>query len=253
MIPTVLSIAGLDPSGGEGIAADLKTATAMGAYGMAALTTVTVQHPGAVDRVAALPAAIVADQVANLLKTMPIGAIKIGMLGSTAIAEALVPLLEAAQAPIVLDPVRVASSGDALGHVDLETLDQLMSQATVITPNGHELSTLIGETAPGRWAIERGVAVLHTGGHGEGDTLHDVLWLADGNHRRWSHPRIDTAHTHGSGCTLSTAVAVGLAKGLSLPDAISAAVQFTVNLIDRSASQNLVETNGPLLHFKGDE
>jgi len=253
MTHTVLSIAGLDPSGGAGIGADLKTATAMGVYGMAALTTVTVQHPGAVDRVAPLPAAIVAEQVASLLKGMPTDAIKIGMLGSTEIAEILIPLLETVESPVVIDPVRVATSGAMLGHVDQLTMERLIQQATVITPNDDELLALIGDTPPGRWAIERGVAVLHTGGHGEGDTLHDVLWLPDGNHRRWSHPRVDTLHTHGSGCTLSTAVAVGLARGLTLPEAAGAAIQYTTSLIMRSATQSLVGTNGPLLHFKRDE
>jgi len=250
MTASVLSIAGLDPSGGAGIAADLKTATAMGAYGMAALTTVTVQHPGAVDRVAPLPAAIVGEQVATLLKTMPIGGIKVGMLGSTEIAEALLPLLSDVEIPVVIDPVRIATSGATLGHCDLLTMDKLINEATVITPNGDELEPLIGETPPGRWAIERRVAVLHTGGHGSGDTLHDVLWLPDGTHRRWSHPKIDTRHTHGSGCTLSTAVAVGLSRGLELTEAVGDAIQFTVSLIERSATENLVETNGPLLHFK---
>ena len=253
MTHTVLSIAGLDPSGGAGIGADVKTATAMGVYGMTALTTVTVQHPGAVDRVAPLPAAIVAEQVMSLLKTMPIHAIKIGMLGSAEIAEALIPILEGINVPVVIDPVRVATSGATLGHVDHLTMDRLIEQSSVITPNDDELLALTGDTPPGRWAIDRGVAVLHTGGHGEGDTLHDVLWLPDGNHRRWSHPRVDTRHTHGSGCTLSTAVAVGLAQGLALPDAVGEAIHYTTSLIVRSANQSLVETNGPLLHFKRGE
>lgn len=253
MTPTVLSIAGLDPSGGAGIAADLKTATTMDAYGMAALTTVTVQHPGAVDRVAPLPAGIVAEQIQTLMETMPIGAIKIGLLGSTEIAEAIIPLLADAAVPTVIDPVRVATSGATLGQVDIQTMNQLVDLATVITPNDDEIAALLGDQAPGRWAIERGVAVLHTGGHRIDDTLHDLLWLPDGNHRRWSHPRIDTPHTHGSGCTVSTAVAVGLAKGLPLPEAVSAAIRYTTGLIERSVSQALVDLNGPLLHFRRDE
>lgn len=252
MTPTVLSIAGLDPSGGAGIAADLKTATAMGVYGMAALTTVTVQHPGGVDRVVPLAADVVAEQVGRLLDTMPIGAIKIGLLGSADIAEALIPLLEAATAPVVVDPVRVATSGAQLGHVDGATMMRLLGQVTLVTPNADELETLVGDMQPGRWAIEHGLAILHTGGHGNGDTLHDVLWLPDGSHRTWSHPRVNTPHTHGSGCTLSTAVAVGLAKGLTLSEAVGSAIQYTTRLIGRSADQCMVDANGPLLHFKSD-
>ena len=94
---------------------------------------------------------------------------------------------------------------------------RLLGQVTLVTPNDDELETLVGDMQPGRWAIEHGLAILHTGGHGSGDTLHDVLWLPDGSHRTWSHPRVNTPHTHGSGCTLSTAVAVGLAKGLTSP------------------------------------
>lgn len=252
MIPTVLSIAGLDPSGGAGIAADLKTATAMGVYGMAVLTTVTVQHPGAVERVAPLPADLVAEQVSRLLETMPIGAIKIGLLGSTDIAEALIPLLAEATAPVVVDPVRVATSGAPLGHVDGATMIRLLEQSALVTPNTDELSALMGGMQPGSWAVEHGLAILHTGGHGSGDTLHDVLWLPDGRHRRWYHPRVATPHTHGSGCTLSTAVAVGLATGLTLSEAVDSAIQYTTRLIRRSVDQDMVDANGPLLHFKTD-
>ena len=253
MTRTVLSIAGLDPSGGAGISADLKTSTVMGTYGMAALTTVTVQHPGAVDRVAPLPPEIVAEQVATVLAEMPINAIKVGMLGSTEIAEALTPLLAQAQAPMVMDPVRISTSGTPLGHVDSTAMDPLIDLASLITPNDDELEAILGDTPPGRWATERGVAVLHTGGHGRHHTIQDVLWLPDGTHRRWSHSRTDTPHTHGSGCTLSTAVAAGLARGLGLPDAVAAAIHYTSRLIMRSADQHLVATNGPLLHFKPDE
>ena len=148
MTRTVLSIAGLDPSGGAGIAADLKTATVMGTYGMAALTTVTVQHPGAVDRVAPLPPEIVAEQVATVLAEMPINAIKVGMLGSTEIAEALTPLLAQAQAPMVMDPVRISTSGTPLGHVDATAMDPLIDLASLITPNDDELEAILGDTPP---------------------------------------------------------------------------------------------------------
>ena len=129
---------------------------------------------------------------------------------------------------------------------------QLLEQSALVTPNTDELSALMGGMQPGPWAVEHGLAILHTGGHGNGDTLHDVLWLPDGSHRRWSHPRVDTPHTHGSGCTLSTAVAVGLATGLALSEAVDAAIQYTTRLIRRSVDQDMVDANGPLLHFKPD-
>ena len=102
--------------------------------------------------------------------------------------EALIPLLAAATAPVVVDPVRVATSGAPLGHVDGATMIRLLEQAALVTPNTDELSALMGGMQPGPWAVEHGLAILHTGGHGNGDTLHDVLWLPDGSHRTWSHP-----------------------------------------------------------------
>ena len=128
---------------------------------------------------------------------------------------------------------------------------RLLEQAALVTPNTDELSALMGGMQPGPWAVEHGLAILHTGGHGNGDTLHDVLWLPDGSHRTWSHPRVSTPHTHGSGCTLSTAVAVGLA-GLVLSEAVDSAIQYTTRLIRCSADRDMVAANGPLLHFKPD-
>ncbi len=250
MIPTVLCIGGLDPSGGAGLAADLKTATVMDVYGMSLLTAVTVQHPGEVIRVAPLPASIVGEQLVCLIENMPIGAIKIGMIATTDVAEMLTQVLTSVDCPIVIDPVRVATSGATLNTVDHGVFDQLLSTATVITPNDSELAPCTDHTEPPRWAIDRGVAILHTGGHGETDPIIDTLWLPNGTHKRWSHPKVDTHHTHGSGCTLSTAVAAGLARGLELVDACDLAIRTTAQLIEASARQNLVPTNGPLLHFK---
>jgi len=250
MIPTVLCIGGLDPSGGAGIAADLKTATVMEAYGMSLLTAITVQHPGKVLRVAPLAASLVADQLLCLIENMPIGAIKIGMMATTEVAETLTQILTPLDCPVVIDPVRVATSGATLNSVEHDVFDRLLSTATVITPNDSELTPCTGRTKPGRWAIDRGVAVLHTGGHRETDPILDTLWLPNGTHRQWAHPRVETHHTHGSGCTLSTAIAVGLARGLELVDACDLAIRKTAQLIDASAHQNLVTTNGPLLHFK---
>ena len=253
MTPTVLCIGGLDPSGGAGLAADLKTATSLSAYGMSVLTALTVQHPGGVDRIAPIPPDIVAEQLSCLLDAMPVGAIKIGMIANTDVAAVLLKLLTSIEVPIVLDPVQVATSGATLSTIDDDIFDQLLSMAQVITPNSQELARCVGEVEPGRWAINRGTAVLHTGGHSNSDPIADTIWLPSGLHRRWTHPRVSTPHTHGSGCTLSTALAVGLARGLELTEAAGMAVQFTAKLIEASAPQNLVPDNGPLLHFRVDE
>jgi hydroxymethylpyrimidine/phosphomethylpyrimidine kinase len=250
MSPTVLTIAGLDPSGGAGIAADLKTATLLKTYGMSVLTTVTVQHPGGVSRVAPLPAAIVGEQLQTIVETMPIHAVKVGLVGSTEVATTIAGHLSRLSVPVVLDPVRRSSSGASLGPEDSSAIARLLQCASVVCPNSEELDEILSGMPAGRWAIENQTAVLHTGGHEEGDTVEDTLWLADGGHRRWRHPRVQTAHTHGTGCTLSTAVAAGLARGLSLPEAAEMAIQFTARLIELSASGGLVDANGPLLHFK---
>ena len=251
--PTVLSIAGLDPSGGAGIGADLKTATALNTYGMSVLTTMTVQHPGAVSLVAPLPSTMVQQQIEAILSAMPVGAIKVGLLGNTEIAEVVVKMLEEVSAPIVVDPVRRSTSGTSLAQVDDGVFRRLLQIATIVTPNCDELAEILGDTPAPKWTIEHQTALLHTGGHKKSDPIQDILWLPDGGHRRWSHPRIASSHTHGSGCTLSTAIAAGLAIGLSTVDAVEQAIQFTAKLISESANSRLVADNGPLLHFKHSE
>ncbi len=253
MIPTVLCIGGLDPSGGAGLSADIKTATTFGVYGMNVVTAVTVQHPGAVSRVAPIPANIVGEQLSCLIDNMPIGAIKIGMLCSTDIASTVTQIVSQAGIPIVIDPVTVSTSGTTLSDIKGETFERLIAQATVITPNSEEMIHCTGEQATGKWCIDNGVAILHTGGHTDSDPIVDTLWLPNGTHRRWSHPRVQTVHTHGSGCTISTAIAAGLAKGLDLVEACAQAIQFTTQVINDSAKENLVDNNGPLLHFKWTE
>lgn len=251
--PTVLSIAGLDPSGGAGLGADLKTATALKTYGMSVLTTMTVQHPGAVSLVAPLPAAMVRQQIEAILSAMPVGAIKVGLLGNTEIAAVVVELLAEVSAPIVVDPVRRSTSGTDLQQVDDVTFRELLRIATIVTPNCDELAEILGEQPAPRWTIEHQTALLHTGGHTGADLIQDVLWLPNGGHRRWSHPRVATSHTHGSGCTLSTAIAAGLASGMPTVEAVERAIQFTTRLISASTDSGLVDNNGPLLHFKHSE
>lgn len=250
MIPTVLSIAGLDPSGGAGIAADLKTATMMGAYGMAALTTVTVQHPSAVERVSPLEPELVAAQVQELLQNMPIGAIKIGLVGTNETAQALIGILEDTQIPIVLDPVTQSSSGQSMSTVDQTTFQRLLIQATLLTPNRDELAAIFGTETPQEWVDLNQTAVLCTGGHGPPGPIQCVLWQPQAPQRTWMHKRVQSSQTHGTGCTLSTAIATQLAKGHGLEEAIETAIKFTHELVTRSSQSKLVPNNGPLLHFK---
>lgn len=250
MIPTVLSIAGLDPSGGAGMAADLKTATMMGTYGMAALTTVTIQHPGAVEEVSPLPARLVKAQIQTLLQHMPIGAIKIGLLGTTDIANAVMHVLQDTNIPMVLDPVTHSTSGTAMGEVDETVMTHLMERAHIVTPNNDELTGVVGGWSPAEWANHTATAVLCTGGHSHAEAIVDVLWVPNKGRREWSRPRIETVHTHGTGCTISTAIAAGLAKGHSIERAVEEAISFTHQAVQHSTEGGLVDTNGPLLHFK---
>jgi hydroxymethylpyrimidine/phosphomethylpyrimidine kinase len=250
MIPTVLSIAGLDPSGGAGMAADLKTATMMGTYGMAALTTVTIQHPGAVEAISPLSPALVEAQIQTLLKHMPIGAIKIGLIGSTDIAEVLISTLAETSIPVVLDPVSESTSGETISVVNESTMAQLLRRADVVTPNSDELVSVVGELTPGAWAARNDTALLCTGGHGPAGPIINVLWLPNGTQEEWSHPRVQTQHTHGTGCTLSTAIAAGLALGKTVRNAVEHALSFTHQAVEHSADGGLVSNNGPLLHFR---
>ena len=137
-----------------------------------------------------------------------------------------------------------------MGAVDDRVMVGLLRRVDVITPNTDEVQRIVGDIDAGEWATQNKTAVLCTGGHGPPGPVEDVLWLPEGGHHRWSHPRIPTQHTHGTGCTLSTAVAVGLAKGRSLVNAVDEAIDFTHQLVALSAQGKLAARNGPLLHFK---
>ena len=203
--------------------------------------------------VAPLPANMVSQQLEAILQAMPIGAIKIGLLGNTENARVVIDLLAEVSAPIVVDPVQRSTSGTVLNHIDNHTLKKLLGIASIVTPNTDELALILDDRPAARWTIEHQTALLHTGGHTDKELIQDILWLPDGGHRRWSHPKISSTHTHGSGCTLSTAIAAGLAKGLSTADAVEQAIQFTTRLIFASTDSGLAKNNGPLLHFKHSE
>ena len=221
--PRILAIAGSDSSGGAGIQADIKTITMLGGYAMTAITAVTAQNTRGVTAVEALSPELVAAQIDACLSDIGADAVKIGMLGSSAIAHVVADRLEADAMPVVFDPVMVATSGAVLA--DDETIDafeRLMRLATVTTPNVPELAALGGAARMG----SRGVAYLAKGGDADGAEVEDVLVRPGEADRTWRSPRIDTRHTHGTGCTLSSAIATLLGQGLPLEQAISDAREF---------------------------
>jgi hydroxymethylpyrimidine/phosphomethylpyrimidine kinase len=233
-VPIVLSIAGLDPSGGAGVLADVKTFTALGVYGAGVVTAITVQNTRGVQRVVPQPAALVAEELAAVLADLPVAAVKIGMLATAEIVRAVAGALRDRPTPVVLDPVLVSSSGaPLLDDAAVAVLfDELLPLATLVTPNLPEAARLLGDMLPpaeaGARLLQRGAqAVLVKGGHGEGDTLEDVLVTCGAcAPLRLRHPRVETPHTHGTGCALSSAIAAGLAQGLLLHQAVERAVTW---------------------------
>ncbi len=234
-VPIALSIAGLDPSGGAGVLADVKTFTALGVYGAGVVTAVTVQNTLGVRAVSPLPAELVAAQLDALLTDLPVRAVKIGMLATAEIVHAVADVLRAHPGPaVVLDPVLVASSGAPLLDDDAVAalLTELLPLTTLLTPNLPEAARLLGETLPpteaGARLLAHGAgAVLVKGGHGAGAELEDVLVTCGAcAPLRLRHPRVDTPHTHGTGCALSAAIAAGLAREMPLYQAVEHAVTW---------------------------
>lgn len=216
--PRILAIAGSDSSGGAGIQADIKTITMLGGYAMTAITAVTAQNTRGVSLVEALSPDMVASQIDACLEDIGADAVKIGMLGSADIAEVVADRLEELGKPIVFDPVMVATSGSVLADdATIEVFEWLMELATITTPNVLELEALGG--AAGMKA--RGVAYLAKGGDADGPMVEDRLVRPDMDDKVWSDARIVTKHTHGTGCTLSSAIATGLGHGLQLEQAIA--------------------------------
>jgi hydroxymethylpyrimidine/phosphomethylpyrimidine kinase len=255
----ILIIAGSDSSGGAGIQADIKTATALGCYAMTAITAVTAQNTTGVRSIHAIPAAIVREQIDACLGDIGADAIKIGMLGTAEIVTVVAHALRAyaSAIPIVLDPVMVAKGGASLiGDSAVEALKQtLLPLAAVVTPNLPEAAVLSGlpESEPVADTAVRirhlGVrAVLMKGGHAEGTTVTDTLFDGDAQHS-FTSPRIDSRHTHGTGCTLSTAVACGLGQGMTLADAVQRAHTYVHEAI--RAAPGFGAGHGPLNHMHG--
>jgi hydroxymethylpyrimidine/phosphomethylpyrimidine kinase len=264
MIPNVLSIAGSDPSGGAGIQADLKTFSALGCYGMAAITALTAQNTRGVTGVHTPPAAFVAAQIEAVFADITVAAVKIGMLGDAEIVMAVAECLARHNPPaIVLDPVLVATSGDALGAPGVvEAMrTHLFPLATLITPNVPEAARLAdmaeAQDVTGLEGLaarlhEMGArAVLVKGGHLQGETAEDVLF--DGQALvHFSAPRIATRSTHGTGCTLSSAIAAHLARGMSLSEAIRASKAYLGGALEAADMLGVGDGqgHGPVHHFR---
>jgi hydroxymethylpyrimidine/phosphomethylpyrimidine kinase len=264
MIPNVLSIAGSDPSGGAGVQADLKTFSALGCYGMAALTALTAQNTVGVSGVHVPPASFVAAQIDAIFNDVRVDAVKIGMLASGEIVEAVAGRLrEHGAKNIVLDPVLVATSGDSLGAPDVVDAMKrhLLPLAAVVTPNVPEAMRLCEELSEPRnagdlEALARKIhalgsrAVLVKGGHLTGELAPDVLF--DGVRiETFTAPRIDTRNTHGTGCTLSSAIAAHLARGISLREAVAASKNYLTSALAASGELSVGsgKGHGPVHHF----
>ena len=231
----VLIIAGSDSGGGAGIQADIKTVTMLGGHAMTAVTAITAQNTLGVTGVHPVPAEMILAQIDAVVGDIGVDAVKIGMIGSAFAAEQVAARLERLSAeqpgiPIVFDPVMVATSGSSLAdEPTIAAFGRLMSVATIATPNLPELKRLTSEEDPVAAALhlvgEHGCAVLIKGGHEEGDALADALIETD-NMTSWQGQRIDTTSTHGTGCTLASAIALFLAEGNSLADAVARAREF---------------------------
>ncbi|MBX7536213.1 bifunctional hydroxymethylpyrimidine kinase/phosphomethylpyrimidine kinase [Qipengyuania sp. GH1] len=254
--PRILSIAGSDSSGGAGIQADIKTITMLGGYAMTAITAVTAQNTTGVQAVEVFDSDFVMKQVESCLDDLTADAIKIGMLGSPEIALRLAERLDSFAGPIVFDPVMIATSGAVLAdEATIDAFGALMQIATAVTPNLPELAALTGRKnipaeeifeAARELAETQDTIVLAKGGHSDGDQVIDYVVSASGRIASFGHERIETRHTHGTGCTLSSALATMLAHGQPLTHAVRIARAFTRAAIEQAPGYG--SGNGPLGH-----
>lgn len=258
----VLTIAGSDSCAGAGLQADLKTLSALGCYAMTAVTAVTAQNTQGVSRVMPVPPDMVRAQVEAVLSDVGVDAVKIGMLGTPGNAEVVGEILEAIKGvPVVLDPVMAAQSGHGLNarETPRALVTHVMPRVTVMTPNipeAERLTGLEGGSSGGmegaaRRLVDMGCAnVLLKGGHFGGDVCPDLLLEgATGAVTRFEGPRIETRNDHGTGCTLASALAGYLARGLSLPEAARQAKAYITGALKGAVSLQLGSGHGPLYHF----
>ncbi|MBO0752729.1 MAG: bifunctional hydroxymethylpyrimidine kinase/phosphomethylpyrimidine kinase [Bradyrhizobiaceae bacterium] len=259
--PIAVTIAGSDSGGGAGIQADLKTFSALGVYGASVITALTAQNTRSVTAVHPVPADFVAAQMDAVFSDLNVGAVKIGMLGDAGVIAAVAAALKRhRQTNVVLDPVMVATSGRRLLAADaVDALRrELMPCARVVTPNLPEAAALLDlEEAADEPAMLRQAsllialgagAVLIKGGHAGGPESTDLLATATAS-MRITAPRVATRNTHGTGCTLSAAIAAGLARGRELPDAVREAKEYTTGAIAAADRLSVGGGAGPLHHF----
>ena len=256
-----LTIAGSDSGGGAGIQADLKTFSALGVYGASVITAVTAQNTRAVTAVHAIPVENIAAQLGAVFDDLAIAAMKIGMLGGPEVIATVASGLHGRGLPVVLDPVMVAKSGDALLPEDAVTAlrETLLPLAALLTPNLPEAARLLGideaaseeeMAAQGRALLALGPqAVLMKGGHGKGERCVDLLVTRGGETLRLEAPRRATRNTHGTGCTLSAAIAAGLAKGADLASAVREAHDYLQGAIAAADGLAVGSGHGPVHHF----
>jgi hydroxymethylpyrimidine/phosphomethylpyrimidine kinase len=241
--PRILSIAGSDSSGGAGIQADIKTIVMLGGYAMTAITAITAQNTCGVTDVVTLSPEMVAAQIDACVGDIGVDAVKIGMLGSPEIAHVVADRLGGLDVPVVFDPVMISTSGSVLADAaTVEAFERLMAVATLTTPNVPELAALGGDAA----MAARGVAYIAKGGDAEGPIVEDRLLRPGELPLSWTAPRIETRHTHGTGCTFSSAIATFMGQGAGLEAAIVGARDYV-----RAALLNAPgfgEGHGPLGH-----
>ena len=259
-LPIALTIAGSDSGGGAGIQADLKTFHAFGVFGTSAITAVTAQNTRGVSAIHPIPLEVVRAQIEAVAVDLPPAGVKTGMLATALLVREVAQAIRNHRLPnYVMDPVMVATSGDRLLDADAEAalVEDLLPLSTLVTPNLHEAGILTGAPVTtleemrtaARRLVEMGAgAALVKGGHlGKGEAV-DLLW--DGSREwSWSRLRMETLHTHGTGCTLSAAATAGLARGLPLFEAVDHAVDFVARAI--STAPGLGAGHGPVNHFAG--
>jgi hydroxymethylpyrimidine/phosphomethylpyrimidine kinase len=259
MIPNILSVAGSDPSGGAGIQADLKAISANGGYAMAAITALTAQNTQGVSAVHMIPPDVVAAQIAALRADIRIDAVKIGMLGTAPVVAAVSGALAGLGVPVVLDPVMVTKSGDRLLSAEaVAALRDLLPLATVLTPNLPEAADLLGAPeaatraemeAQARALLALGpTTVLLKGGHLPGPDCPDLL-AVPGALTWMPGRRQDTTKTHGTGCTLSSALATLLGRGLPVAEAAARAKDYVAHAIAAAGALTVGRGHGPVHHF----
>ena len=261
MILNILSIAGSDPGGGAGIQGDLKTFAALGCHGMAAITALTAQNTKGVRGIHLPPPEFVGAEIDAIFEDIDVAAVKVGMLGSAQIAEAVAARLAFHRpSAVILDPVLAATSGDALAAPGVERamIDHLFPLATLITPNRDEAARLAGLGGPAALKDTHAMAealralgakaVLITGGDAAGETADD--FYCDGAVSRiFSAPRVATRNVHGTGCMLSSAIAAFVGRGFAVQDAIAEAKTFVMGALQAADELNVGGGRGPAHHF----